>query len=174
MIRERLFGSPTGVSLGLATFTNAIGASWFQLWGQTALKSARRPPGSYGVPFLSSQATIANAGAELLVTVQDANIGNKPGTSAIGFRYGSYIGLGWPSIGHVEHRRYFSSRYSAPKTAAAFIGFTSPTSITSILFVDAQTSNGVIDLTNFTVGSHWAGFPSQAIAYCLSEAVTCH
>jgi len=38
MIRKRLFGSPTSVSLGPATFTNPIGApSWFQLLGQTAL-----------------------------------------------------------------------------------------------------------------------------------------
>jgi hypothetical protein len=81
--------------------------------------------------------------------VQNANVGNKPGTSAIGFDYGSYIGLIGPVSITLNTGDTFLIDIPPPKTAA-FIGFTSPRPITSILFVGA--SIAPIDITDFTVG----------------------
>ena len=145
------FYYPNGVTLGPATFTDPIGAIFVSAAGQNGIEVGGSAPGSYGVPFLSAQSTIADIGAQLSVTVQNANVGNKPGTSAIGFDYGSYIGLVGPVSVTLNTGDTFLIDIPPPKTAA-FIGFTSPRPITSLLFRDELASNGVIDITDFTVG----------------------
>ena len=135
---------PSGLTLGPANFTNPGGAIFVSAAGSNGLESSSSQPGSYGVPFLSSQSTNANIGSELLVT--------DLGTYAIGFDYGSYVGLIPPVTVTLSTGNTFVLDIPPPKTAD-FIGFVSSTPITSIFF-DQQTNIAEpLDVTQFTVGT---------------------
>ena len=136
---------PGGLTLGPATFTNPAGAIFVSAAGSNGLEISSSQPGSYGVPFLSSQGTYPHPHDQLLVT--------DPGTYAIGFDYGSYIGLIPPVSVTLSTGDTFLLDIPPPKTAD-FIGFVSSTPITSVLFTELDNRNDVIDVTQFTVGTH--------------------